>query len=44
MAWPLGKLHACAGMNPYTGAGRGRTVDLVSGKVPVDQAVAALGS
>ena len=27
-----------------TGAGRGRTVDLVSGKVPVEQAVAALGS
>jgi uncharacterized protein YbjT (DUF2867 family) len=27
-----------------TGAGRGRTVDLVSGKVPVDEAVAALGS
>ena len=26
------------------GAGRGRTVDLVSGKVPVEQAVAALGS
>lgn len=27
-----------------TGAGRGRTVDLVAGKVPVDEAVAALGS
>jgi len=27
-----------------TGAGQGRTVDLVSGKVPVEQAVAALGS
>ena len=27
-----------------SGAGRGRTVDLVSGTVPVDQAVAALGS
>src|SRR5689334_15788724 len=27
-----------------TGAGRGRTVDLVSGKVPVAEAVAALGS
>lgn len=27
-----------------TGAGRGRTVDLVSGEVPVRQAVAALGS
>jgi nucleoside-diphosphate-sugar epimerase len=27
-----------------TGSGRGRTVDLVSGGVPVDEAVAALGS
>jgi uncharacterized protein YbjT (DUF2867 family) len=27
-----------------TGAGRGRTVDLVAGEVPVEQAVAALGS
>lgn len=27
-----------------TGAGRGRTMDLVSGRVPVGQAVAALGS
>ena len=27
-----------------TGAGRGRTVDLVAGRVPVEQAVAALGS
>jgi uncharacterized protein YbjT (DUF2867 family) len=27
-----------------TGAGRGRTVDLVAGEMPVEQAVAALGS
>jgi hypothetical protein len=27
-----------------TGAGRGRTVDLVAGEVPVAEAVAALGS
>jgi uncharacterized protein YbjT (DUF2867 family) len=27
-----------------TGSGRGRTVDLVSGEVPVDEAVAALGT
>jgi uncharacterized protein YbjT (DUF2867 family) len=41
---PRGDVAAVLAELLVTGAGRGRTVDLVSGKVPVDEAVAALGS